>query len=457
MEEGQGGAPTDGCAAQRCMEEGTDDRATDGATRVHAEPLLAAADREREAGDARLAAKSEKERTAVACVMVLVVAFSMVGTALLDKLLVDAQNAPPPLVLSVFIQCWDLLGFALGAAAPRRPTELSPRRLAKAGAVLMLLSQLSNVGYLYALQQLDTSLAALVCQSATVWVFVFSRCLLPEWVNPLTFGATAAVAGGVVLIALDDGSAQGGWARSNSLRTYLPLLCGAAAAAGLHDVSLRATLGRHAAPRECLLLVGWRGAANVLLLAPTAAALWGARVVHVPPVAPERYRLLCGVGALSLLGACARALGVVLTSPLFVRVGGSLSGPAMVGWAAAYHREAPGLRACAGSAMVVAAFALMNVPWESAAPRFRRCAVNMHGACECGWWRGTGAIRRRWREGIAARLRSRWAYDHDISLWGGGDGASAAHVEPLNARRVSIHVRDGQAGRGSSARVGFLA
>ncbi|MGB1727741.1 MAG: hypothetical protein ACPHIW_06310, partial [Ilumatobacteraceae bacterium] len=82
------------------------------------------------------------------------------------------------------------------------------------------------------------------------------------------------VAGGVVLIALDDGSAQGGWARSNSLRTYLPLLCGAAAAFGsgfvkeAYEFHVLADLATVLAGG--MLLYGWYTAARVNAAVSTA-------------------------------------------------------------------------------------------------------------------------------------------------------------------------------------------
>lgn len=300
------------------------------------------------------------------------------------------QGDVPPLLLCWFNVCWDIFAFSL-VAFPTRKTDhinsaqvraneasaqtLEPAvtsrrpyicrqlssRLALVSLVLLIVFQAGNWLYFIGLQGLSLSLVQIIYQSSTAWVFVLSCMLLREDVNPPKVMSLVTGLAGIGLVAADNwdvSSTQSNW-------DMLALMVSAILWA-FYEV-LIALLLPQASYSVSSAFVGFRGLWNLLLLWPVPVILFLAQPgawAAVVGLSWQAWAGLCLMATISVATTVLVAVGIGLTSPLFIRVGATLAAPATIIYdiVAGYS---PGYKCYLGCALTLVAFVLINVPWTS--------------------------------------------------------------------------------------------
>ncbi len=276
--------------------------------------------------------------------------------------------------------------------------ELTPRRIRCTALLLFAVYQSGNVLYFWGLSALPLSVSQLVYQSATGFVFLFSLALLKETVTPYKVAALLLCVVGVSLVSLagsDDGdedAPQPGntttpTTNATSLGSGAGVLCllGSAALWALYEVLIPLCLP-NASVEQINTMVGWRGVWNFSLFwcFPLAQAVSQPALytwLLEDNLEAGVVAKLFGVASISVALAVLVAVGITMTSPVFMRIGAALNGPASVAWDLVIVGKPADWRSLTGCALTGLAFLCLLRRWDN-----ERCP---------GWtWQSTGALGR---------------------------------------------------------------
>ena len=260
------------------------------------------------------------------------------------------------------------------------PSRISPARLRWTGLLLFFIYQAGNVLYFWGLECLSLTIGQIIYQSATFFVFLFSLLLLKERVHPYKVASLTLCIMGVSMTTLSaddqgEGNHNATIAPSSSSAVtaatvysspyfgVLYLVFGAALWA-LYEV-LIPTLLPNASVREIDVLIGWRGTWNMCLF-------WCApllQYVHRPESYAflthlEIFLPLCGMGVISVLLSILIAVGITVTSPVFMRIGAALNAPVTLLWDVAHGRAPTSAAVYIGCALTMASFIFVSLEWN---------------------------------------------------------------------------------------------
>jgi drug/metabolite transporter (DMT)-like permease len=319
------------------------------------------------------------------CVGLSIVA-SLVALGLVNNIIAKSLMSDDKIdsfLLIFFNLIWDMFGFALAAcirnckrgqsSADRGSSARERGRVRWIGLGMMLLYQGGNWLYFKGLSEAGVSLTAILYQLSTVFVFLFSLLFLKEAVHPFKILAVCFCVAGVMLVAVDNWSEadSGGDNHFGVLALLLSAMLW-----GLYEVFLGVMM-----PNSSIELVnvyvGWRGAWNLILLWPVAIG-----VCMADPSAWEAVLALtsggllrvCAMAVVSVLTTCILTLGISWTTPVYMRLGGTLNSPAAILWEI-FTGHSPGWKCYVGIILTILGFLFCNISWK-----FDQCSVMTTGA-----------------------------------------------------------------------------
>ena len=322
--------------------------------------------------------ESEKDdaaspRTANTCVGLSIVGslvvLGLVNTLIAQQLMGD--DKVDTFLMIYFNLIWDMFGFALAACIRNHSTQQGTaergykerERVRWIGLGMMLLFQGGNWLYFKGLEETGVSLTAILYQSSTVFVFLFSLVFLKEAVHPFKVMAVCFCVGGVMMVAVDNWSEEEGGGGNHF--GILALLL-SAMSWGLYEVLLGVMMP-NASAEMVNIYVGWRGAWNFIILLPVAIGVcvtnpsaWKS----VLTLSSSGVLRLCAMALVSVLTTSMLTLGISWTSPVYMRLGATLSSPAAILWDI-FTGHSPGWKCYFGIVLIITGFVFCNVSWNS--------------------------------------------------------------------------------------------
>ena len=360
----------------------------DGVDDIITEPLILKGSKFNEEGLSSVA-RGEPKHKASTCVALSIVA-SLVLLGLFNTLIATSlmnTDKIDTFLMIYFNVTWDIVGFTFAAiirnhisALPKEEqdpvsTPAERARVRWIGLGMMLLFQFGNWLYFTGLAATGVTLAAILYQTSTVFVFLFSMSFLKEAVHPYKILAVLCCTAGVTLVAVDSWSAEDGQ-NSGDLHVGIFALLLSSMLWGLYEVFLAVLMPR-ASSELVNVFVGYRGASNFLLLWPVALA-----ICFIDPTSWETVRTLpwdgvlrlCALALVSVLTTCMLTLGISWTSPVYMRLGATMASPAAILWdLSAGH--AIGAMCYVGVTLTILGFVFCNLRWNCKNYHFETNAV----------------------------------------------------------------------------------
>jgi drug/metabolite transporter (DMT)-like permease len=219
------------------------------------------------------------------------------------------------------------------------------------------------------------TLAAILYQTSTVFVFLFSMSFLREEVHPYKILAVTCCTAGVTLVAVDSWSSEDS-AESGNLHVGILALLLSSMLWGLYEVFLAVLMPR-ASSELVNVFVGYRGASNFLLLWPLALG-----ICLIDPTSWETVRMLpwdgvmrlCALALVSVLTTCMLTLGISWTSPVYMRLGATMASPAAILWDLSGGQPI-GAMCYVGVTLTILGFVFCNLRWHYKGYHFETSAA----------------------------------------------------------------------------------
>ncbi len=269
--------------------------------------------------------------------------------------------------------------------------RLSTRRIRGVALILCMIYQSGNFLYFVGLASTPLGVSQVVYQSATVFVFIFSALLLRGFItNPVKIlslilciiGVSLVSTAGVGASGTSDGTGSGtGTIATNTSNpspststpavasTLFGILCLLLSSSlwALYEVLIPLLLPG-ACPADLNRFIAWRGVWNFVLLwplpliqstlSPIDYVFLESSIFFSMPI----FLKLIGMALLSVCSSLLIAIGITVTSPLYMRIGATLNAPVSVLWDAVVRGNAQGWQSLSGLFLTVGSFVLVLLP-----------------------------------------------------------------------------------------------
>jgi drug/metabolite transporter (DMT)-like permease len=295
-----------------------------------------------------------------------IVVANLSSTVVAENLLTGG-TAISPLFMIYHNVSWDIVCFGFYTMARQRGADIgltvdgayTPRYVAYHAVMLMVLYQTGNLLYFVGLTGLSVSTVMIFYQSSNAWVLGLSLLLLPgerfEWKK---LAAVTATLLGVGMLAAD--TYHHDESSSSSPLLSMAIMLASSVLWALYEVLFKRWFSA-ANTVDCLLFVAIRGLSNLVLMWPflLIANFYGH--TELPNVRLGQWGGLILMAFISVFLTLFINMGIVFTSPLFVRVGSTLTAPAslvfvdMIG-----NHEMPRWARFFGAIYVVIGFIILN-------------------------------------------------------------------------------------------------
>ena len=266
---------------------------------------------------------------------------------------------------------------------PMTPTghRLPTPRLRHVALLMCLIYQAGNFLYFVGLGATPLGVSQVVYQSATVFVFIFSALLIRGFiVNPVKILSLLLCIIGVSLVSTaGSGSVivRNTTSTSTPAKSSSPLfgvfcLLGSASLWALYEVLIPILL-----PGACTAdlnrFIAWRGVWNFVLLWPLPlieAQITPSKYVFLESDVFFSGPIFLKLLSMALLSVCTSlliAIGISVTSPLYMRIGATLNAPVSVLWDALVLGRAQSSQSLSGLFLTVGSFVLIVLPCTKSA------------------------------------------------------------------------------------------
>jgi len=238
------------------------------------------------------------------------------------------------------------------AAAARTKVEI-----ARISLIICPLWFLANWTYNLSLAMTSVTSSTVISNTATLWVFLLSVCVLGERFHWLKLAGVAACVLGNALTTVHDtdknGPAETAW--GDIVCTFSAFMY------GVYTVNIRRLIPDEAAV-PLPLFFGFLGLINMIMLAPIVVILHYTGQENLSTLSGETFALICAKGLIdNVISDYLWALSVLLTTPTVATIGLSLTIPLAILSDLMLHNIFPTMSSTAAAVFVIIGFMTINL------------------------------------------------------------------------------------------------